>query len=75
MEREVCQQDEECENEIVYGCKVFGREGAVHRRTKEDSVLTEINIHTLQHFFSTLTAKGQGGVDNSDYCTNRLAVG
>jgi hypothetical protein len=33
-------------------------EGAVHRRAEEDLVLTEINIHTLQHFFSTPTAKG-----------------
>ena len=33
-------------------------EGAVHRRAEEDLVLTEINIHTLQHFFGTPNAKG-----------------
>jgi hypothetical protein len=58
MEKEVYQQDEECENEIVYECKVFGREGAVHRRTEEALVLTEINNHILQHISSTPTTKG-----------------
>ncbi len=55
-------------DEIVY---VFGREGAVHRRTEEDLVLTAINIHTSQHF--SQHADRQGGVDDSDYCTNKVA--
>ena len=47
----------------------------VHRRAEEDLVLTEINHPHFTTLFQHTDRQGGIGVDDSDYCTNKVAGG
>jgi hypothetical protein len=69
MEKEDYQQDEECENGIVY---VFGRRSSAPPRGGGLGADRDQHPHFTTLFQHT-DRQGGIGVDDSDYCTNKVA--